>query len=82
MAKENNAIISMSKIYNSVDNREVEYFFLNLKSECLSQINIKKLTFVDLKEQIKNYLNFYNQKRIQSNLNWKTPEQVWRSLSF
>lgn len=69
MAKENNAIISMSKIYNSVDNREVEYFFLNLKSECLSQINIKKLTFVDLKEQIKNYLNFYNQKRIQSNLN-------------
>ncbi|WP_416388859.1 IS3 family transposase [Mesomycoplasma dispar] len=31
---------------------------------------------------MKNYVNFYNQKRIQSNLKWKTPEQVWRSLSF
>ncbi|ATP59472.1 IS3 family transposase [Mesomycoplasma dispar] len=82
MAKENNAIISMSRIGNSLGNPEVKYFFSNLKSECISQINIKKLTFVGLKEQIKNYVNFYNQKRIQSNLNWKTSEQVWKSLSF
>ncbi|VEU61369.1 Uncharacterised protein [Mesomycoplasma dispar] len=75
-------IISMSRIGNSLDNYEVEYFFWNLKSECLSQINIKKLTFAELENQIKNYVNFYNQKRIQSNLKWKTPEQVWRSLSF
>ncbi|ATP59502.1 DDE-type integrase/transposase/recombinase [Mesomycoplasma dispar] len=49
MVKENNAIISMSRIGNSLDNREAEYFFSNLKSECLSQINIKKLTFVNSK---------------------------------
>ncbi|WP_268952665.1 hypothetical protein [Mycoplasmopsis agalactiae] len=43
----------MSRIGNSLDNREVEYFFSILKTEMIAdfQTNIKKLTFKELQEK-------------------------------
>ncbi|WP_436358472.1 IS3 family transposase [Mycoplasma sp. 480] len=77
--EKNNGIISMSRVGNSLDNREIEYFFSNIKSECLSHIKIKNLTFNNLKEMINNYINWYNEERPQSILNWKTPNEIWNS---
>ncbi|WP_426461385.1 IS3 family transposase [Mycoplasma hafezii] len=46
-----------------------------MKAEDLYNINIKDLTFKELKESISNFIEWYNNERLQSNLNWKTPQQ-------
>nr|pir probable transposase - Mycoplasma pulmonis insertion sequence IS1138 [Mycoplasmopsis pulmonis] len=79
--KENNGIISMSRIANSLNNREAEYFFSNIKSECLNDLKISKLSFKELQEIIQNYIDWYNNERLQSILEWKTPQQSWDVLS-
>ncbi|WNM17615.1 IS3 family transposase [Mesomycoplasma ovipneumoniae] len=60
---------------NSLDNREAEYWFSIIKSECLNELNYSKITFEDLKKIISDYIFWYNNYRIQSILNWKTPQQ-------
>ncbi|WP_027121163.1 integrase core domain-containing protein, partial [Mycoplasma leonicaptivi] len=77
LSKKNNFKISMGRVGNSLDNREAEYFFSNIKSEMLNKINISKLNFSELLNLIKNYVDWYNFERIQSNLQWKTPQEVW-----
>ncbi|XBE78440.1 IS3 family transposase [Mesomycoplasma ovipneumoniae] len=67
--------VSLSRIGNSLDNREVEYWFSIIKSECLNELNYSKITFEDLKKIIADYIFWYNNYRIQSILNWKTPQQ-------
>ncbi|MDJ1647188.1 IS3 family transposase [Mycoplasma phocimorsus] len=58
---------------NSLDNHEIEYWFSILKSEYLNRIEISKMTLKELKKVIRNFVNWYNNERIQSNLGWKTP---------
>ncbi|WNM16979.1 IS3 family transposase [Mesomycoplasma ovipneumoniae] len=65
----------LSRIGNSLDNREAEYWFSIIKSECLNELNYSKITFEDLKKIIADYIFWYNNYRIQSILNWKTPQQ-------
>lgn len=67
--------ISMSRIGNALDNREIEYFFSNLKSECLNIKSRRTKSFDQTKVLISNYICWYNNKRPQSSLNWKTPKQ-------
>lgn len=67
--------ISMSRVGNSLDNREIEYFFSNLKSECLYREKTHRLSFEEVKKLVSTYINWYNTERPQSCLNWKTPEQ-------
>ncbi|WNM14189.1 IS3 family transposase [Mesomycoplasma ovipneumoniae] len=67
--------VSLSRIGNSLDNREAEYWFSIIKSECLNKLNYSKITFEDLKKIIADYIFWYNNYRIQSILNWKTPQQ-------
>ncbi|WNM15380.1 IS3 family transposase [Mesomycoplasma ovipneumoniae] len=67
--------VSLSRIGNSLDNREAEYWFSIIKSECLNELNYSKITFEDLKKIIADYIFWYNNYRIQSILNWKTPQQ-------
>ncbi|UUM20180.1 IS3 family transposase [Mycoplasma sp. 2045] len=78
----NNGNVSMGRVGNSLDNREVEYFFSNIKSECLNFVNYKTICFDKLKNIIKDYIEWYNNERFQSVLNWKTPQQSWDALSF
>ncbi len=69
----NKSNISMGRIGNSLDNREVEYFFSNLKSECLNHIPTYKMTLNEIIPIVNDYINWYNTKRIQKRLQWKTP---------
>ncbi|WP_373440191.1 IS3 family transposase [Metamycoplasma equirhinis] len=82
--KMNNGKISMSRVGNSLDNREAEYFFSILKSEIFPNFytNVKKLTFAKLKTELDNFINWCNNKRFNSILNWKTSQEVWEAYKF
>ncbi|WP_341515317.1 IS3 family transposase [Mesomycoplasma ovipneumoniae] len=67
--------VSLSRMGNSLDNREAEYWFSIIKSECLNELNYSKITLEDLRKIIADYIYWYNNYRIQSILNWKTPQQ-------
>jgi len=56
-AQEINAKISMSRVGNSLDNREVEYFFGCLKSEYLNNIDTKNMKIQEIKQHIERYIN-------------------------
>ncbi|WP_371246732.1 IS3 family transposase [Mycoplasmopsis agassizii] len=64
---------SMSRIGNSLDNRPIEYWFSNLKEEKLRLINIDKLEYEELLDEIKKYIFWYNHSRIQKILGWQSP---------
>lgn len=72
--EENNYIQSMSRKGTPIDNSPMESFFGTLKSELLYNplINLKNC---DMIEEIKNYIDYYNNKRIQKSLGYLTPMQ-------
>lgn len=74
--------ISMSRVGNSLDNREVEYFFSNLKSECLNSIPTYKMNIEEIIPHILSYINWYNCSRVQSKLNWMSPNEFIDSMNF
>ncbi|PPE05799.1 IS3 family transposase [Williamsoniiplasma lucivorax] len=68
-----NAKTSMGRVGNSLDNREVEYFFGCLKGEYLNHLATAKMKFNEIHKYISEYIEWYNFKRKQKVLNWKTP---------
>lgn len=76
LLKEQKAKRSMSRIGNSLDNREVEYFFGCLKGEFLNHINTHTMKMEDIVKLIDEYITWYNTKRIQKRLQWKTPAEA------
>lgn len=80
--EELNAQTSMARIGNSLDNREIEYFFGCLKGEYLKHLNTSKMNFKEIHNHIKWYINWYNSKRIQKRLNWKTPAYASVNISL
>ncbi|WP_416756441.1 transposase [Mycoplasma aquilae ATCC BAA-1896] len=70
-----NGKCSYSRTGNSLDNREIEYWFSIYKTEFLPYIDCKLLTLEELDTLTGEFINFYNNERIQSNLEWKTPAQ-------
>ncbi|WP_029608847.1 IS3 family transposase [Mycoplasma simbae] len=72
--------VSLSRVGNSLDNREIEYWFGILKTELLNHLDYTKISFIELESTIKDYIHWYNFNRIQSNLNWKTPQQFVEML--
>lgn len=72
--KENNYIQSMSRKGTPIDNSPMESFFWTLKSELLYNplIDLKNSDIVD---EIKNYIWYYNNERIQKSLGYLTPMQ-------
>lgn len=73
---------SMSRIGNSLDNREIEYFFGCLKGEYLKYVNTSEMNIDQIWNHINHYINWYNNNRIQKRLNWKTPAYASASLSL
>ncbi|UWV77025.1 IS3 family transposase [Mycoplasmopsis cynos] len=61
------AKISMSRIGNNLDNREIEYFFSILKSEIFPHFSMKcqQMNFDELSYKISMFVNWYNYKRIR-----------------
>lgn len=73
LLKEKGIIQSMSRKGNCLDNAIIENFFGILKSELFY---IKKFkTIEELKKEIEQYINYYNNVRIKSNLNKMSPIQ-------
>ncbi|WP_434337812.1 IS3 family transposase [Mycoplasma capricolum] len=77
--KQQGGIVSISRIGNSLDNREAEYFFSILKSEMFINFEkkVKEITFGELKEYVKNFIKWYNSERILRKFKWKTPQELW-----
>ena len=62
---------SMSRKGNCLDNAVIESFFGTLKSELYY---LKKFNSINhLKREIKDYISYYNNERIKSNLNKMSP---------
>ena len=73
LLKEKGIVQSMSRRGNCLDNAIIENFFGILKSELFY---LKKYTSIDqLKKEINEYINYYNNDRRKSNLNKMSPIQ-------
>ena len=70
----------MSRGGNSLDNREIEYFFSILKIEIfpIFQQKVRTLTFDELKK-IEQFINWYNNERFIKKFNLKTPHELWEA---
>ena len=73
MLKSKGITQSMSRKGNCLDNAVIENFFGTIKSE-LFYLN-KYQNINELKEDIKEYINYYNNDRIRLNLNGMSPAQ-------
>ena len=73
LLKEKGIIQSMSRKGNCLDNAIIENFFGILKSELFYLKKYKSIN--ELKQEIKEYIKYYNNKRIKSNLNKMSPIQ-------
>lgn len=76
LAKQKNYTISMGRKGKCLDNREIEYFFGNLKGEYLNMVDTKKMKFEEIKVLVEKYIEWYNFKRISGRLDWKTPAEA------
>lgn len=73
LLKKKGIVQSMSRKENCLDNAIIENFFGILKSELFY---LKKFNSIDeLKNEIKQYIYYYNNVRIKSNLNKMSPIQ-------
>ncbi|MFV0147165.1 IS3 family transposase [Empedobacter falsenii] len=71
LLKQKGIVQSMSRKGNCLDNAIIENFFGTLKSELFY---LKKFDSIDeLKKEIKQYIYYYNNDRIKSNLNKMSP---------
>ena len=73
--KENGITISMDSKGRATDNIAIERFWRSAKVEriYLNEYNSMK----ELKEDIKEYINFYNHQRFHQTLNYKKPMEVY-----
>ena len=71
--KNNKITQSMSRKGNCWDNAVAESFFKTLKYECTNRYIFKSV--LEAKLIIKDYIHWYNYKRLHSSLNYKTPAE-------
>lgn len=69
---------SMSRVGKCIDNGPMEGYWGTLKSESYYLKNFE--TFEELEEEIKRYILFYNEKRLQKKLNSRSPIE-YRTLT-
>ena len=82
MVKKHHWTQSMSRVGNALDNRVVEFWFSILKTELIYNLNTKKISFKELENKIANFINYYNNVRIQEKLNWMTPIEYKNHLQL
>lgn len=75
LLEENNFIQSLSRKGTPIDNSPMESFFGTLKSEVIYNPLIKINNDVEMVNVITDYLNYYNNDRIQKKLGYMTPSQ-------
>lgn len=76
--KKNGIIQSMSRRGNCWDNACMEHFFGTLKVESGYDDLLKTglLSYEETKKLIDDFIEYYNNERIQQNLGWKTPNEA------
>lgn len=77
--EKNGLIQSMSRRGNCWDNACMEHFFGTLKVESGYDDLLKSgkiLSFEETKKLIDDFIEYYNNERIQQNLGWKTPSEA------
>ena len=76
--KKNSVIQRMSRKGNCWDNACMEHFFGTLKIESGYDDLLKTglLSYEETKELIDDFIEYYNNERIQQNLGWKTPNEI------
>ena len=77
--KENGIVQSMSRKGNCWDNACMEHFFGTLKVESGYDDLLKSgklLSYKKTKKLIDDFIEYYNNERMQQNLGWKTPSEV------
>ena len=76
--KKNSVIQSISRKGNCWDNACMEHFFGTLKIESGYDDLLKTglLSYEETKELIDDFIEYYNNERIQQNLGWKTPNEI------
>ena len=76
--KKNSVIQSMIRKGNCWDNACMEHFFGTLKIESGYDDLLKTglLSYEETKELIDDFIEYYNNERIQQNLGWKTPNEI------
>jgi len=72
---DNNISISMDAKGRSIDNIAIERFWRSLKYEDVYLQNYN--TIKEARAGIDNYIKLYNQERLHSALNYKTPDEVY-----
>ena len=74
-AKDLNLVQSMSRRGNCWDNACMERFFGTVKSETDYYDTLKNglLSYKEMEKVIREFIEYYNNKRIQKGLNWMTP---------
>lgn len=72
-------IQSMSRKGNCYDNCIMETFFGRLKNEMYYGKEQEYTTFKEFQKAIKEYINYYNNERIQKKTKWMTPVQYRES---
>ena len=75
LLSKHSCIQSMSRAGHCTDNACVEHFFGSLKSESKYFETLKGclLNYKQMENLIVDYIDFYNNRRIQKKLNWKSP---------
>lgn len=73
--KQNNFIQSMSRKGTPIDNSPMESFFGTLKSELLYNPLIRIENDEEMISMINDYVNYYNNERIQKKLGYLTPSE-------
>ena len=77
--QENNITQSISAKGSSVDNVPIESFFSCLKSECIYRID--NLDVSDIDSTISNFIDYYNNERLQEKIKELTPME-YRTLAL
>lgn len=79
---ENNFIRSMSRKGNCHDNAIVENFFGTFKSESIYKETLKNgmLTYSEMEKVIDEYIEYYNNRRKQERIGFKTPLEYRKEL--
>ena len=68
--KERGIIQSMSRKGNCYDNCIIETFFARMKNEMFYGLEKEYSTFKEFQMAIKDYIDYYNNKRIQEKTKW------------
>ena len=73
--RERGIIQSMSRKGNCYDNCIIETFFARMKNEMFYGFEMEYSTFKEFQTAVEEYIDYYNNKRIQEKTKWMSPVQ-------